>query len=593
MSAPTIDRPARAGVHSRAAAWGWLGGATAAYTVASLVLLHGVLGDLDDRAPLHGTGDIAQMTWFQSWTAWAIEHAHDPFVSHAINAPHGVNLMWNTAMPLAGAIMAPATLAFGPLTTVNLLFILGPITTALTARWWLTRHVDSEFARLAGGAIVGFGPFVAAHLGGHLNFTVLTLVPVILRLGEDVLWREPGRRLPAVLLGFSLAGQALLSEEVLLLVVGGGIVMWLAAVVCVPAIRHWPSTDVMRGCAFAVLMAGVVLAWPLTVQLLGPDRTHGVDTARYFAQPRDLVIPSTHELFGVPAETQVLIARGTNPFEDAVYLGVPALVLLAFTLAVCRRQHWVRAGALATLVFVLLSFGSGTHGALWTGFAHPLAAVLAPPVLSSIVPQRFGLLLDLLAAWWVAHLVDYGTARLRSVRRSHGPAINWLAPLATLALVAVVLVSWVPATPNGQANVGVPTFFTSAQSHLLRNGSRVILLPAPDQPNDAAMLDQADAHLRFSMLGSYAISPNTSGVMASHASADPLTAAAREPAATVRREAAAIRGRVKATGVTAVLLVPGPGTGGLLSVVRAVYGSPTEQIGGVEVWQLNTRRIGQ
>jgi len=182
----SLDRPVVSRTRTGIAAWAWTAGTTAAYSIASLVLFHGVLGDLDDRAPLNGSGDVAQMAWFQSWTAWAIAHVHDPFVSYAINAPHGVNLMWNTAMPLAGAVMAPITLAFGPLTTVNVLFILGPITTALTARWWLGRHVESELARSVGGAVVGFGPFVAAHLGGHLNFTVLTLVPVLLRLSEDV-----------------------------------------------------------------------------------------------------------------------------------------------------------------------------------------------------------------------------------------------------------------------------------------------------------------------------------------------------------------------------------------------------------------------
>jgi hypothetical protein len=490
-------------------------------------------------------------------------------------------------MPLAGAVMAPITLAFGPLTTVNVLFILGPITTALTARWWLGRHVESELARSVGGAVVGFGPFVAAHLGGHLNFTVLTLVPVLLRLGEDVFWRAPRRRRPAILLGLAIAGQALLSEEVLLLVIGGVIVMWLAAVTCVPSVRHWPSAVVAQGFGLTVVVAGVFLAWPLAIQLLGPDRARGVDTARYFAQPRDLVIPSTHEFFGTSAETQTLVARGSNPFEDAVYLGVPALLLLVLTVAVYRRQRWLWAGVLAGIVFVLFSFGSGAHGAIWTGIAHPFAPLLAPPVLSSLVPQRFGLLLDVLAAWWIAHLIDSGLARLASLRAARDRVPRWLVPVATLALVSIVLVSWVPAPPVAQTNAHVPAFFTSTENHLLRNGSRVILLPAPDQSDDAAMLDQADTHLRFSMLGSYAISIDANGKLSSHASADPLTVAASQPAATVHHEAAAIRQRVKAAGVTAIVLVPGPGTGGLLSVVRAVYGSPTNTVGGVYVWQLD------
>jgi hypothetical protein len=92
---PKPDRPVVLRTRSGIAAWAWTAGTTAAYTIASLVLFHGVLGDLDDRAPLNGSGDVAQTAWFQSWTASAIAHLHDPFVSYVINAPHGVNLMWN------------------------------------------------------------------------------------------------------------------------------------------------------------------------------------------------------------------------------------------------------------------------------------------------------------------------------------------------------------------------------------------------------------------------------------------------------------------------------------------------------------------
>ena len=378
-----------------------------------------------------------------------------------------------------------------------------------------------------------------------------------------------------------------MSEEVLLLVIGGAVVIWLAAVTCVPRVRHGPSAVAARGLGLTAVVAGAVLAWPLAIQVLGPDRSSGVDTTRYFAQPRDLVIPSTHEFFGTSTESQALVARGSNPFEDAVYLGVPALLLLVLTVAGYRRQRWLWAGVLAGIVFVLFSFGSGAHGAIWTGIAHPFAPLLAPPVLSSIVPQRFGLLLDLLAAWWVAHLVDTGLARLASLRAIRDRMAHWLVPVATLALVAIVVASWVPAPPVAQTNAHVPAFFTSTENHLLRNGSRVILLPAPDQSDDAAMLDQADTHLRFSMLGSYAISIDAKGKMSSHASADPLTVAASQPAVTVYHEAVAIRQRIKTSGVTAIVLVPGPGTGGLLSVVRAVYGSPTNTVGGVYVWQLN------
>jgi hypothetical protein len=369
----------------------------------------------------------------------------------------------------------------------------------------------------------------------------------------------------------------LLSEEVLLLLAVGAVVLLGATLVCVPSAQHLPSRAAVHGMAMSAAVGAAVLAWPLGVQLLGPDRVHGVNTSRYFARFRDFVVPSDHELFGSSAQTQHLIARGSNPFEDAVYLGLPALALLIVTVVIyCRsRRAWV--GLLSGVVISLLALGSGAHGALWTGLSHPFAPLLAPPVLSSIVPQRLGLLLDLLAAFWLARLTDDAMRRFA--------ARQVMAAGAVLAGVALVLVSWVPAPPASQVDAGVPAFFSSDVARVLPAGSRVILLPAPTQADDSAVLYQAVAHMRFSMLGSYAISIDSTGEMASHASPDPLTAASSETATEVKAAATSIRRQIAADGVTAVLLVPVASTARLLTTVRAVFGEP-HHVGGVDVWRV-------
>jgi hypothetical protein len=156
------------------------------------------------------------------------------------------------------------------------------------------------------------------------------------------------------------------------------------------------------------------------------------------------------------AQTQHLIARGSNPFEDAVYVGLPALALLIVS-------AWI--GLLSGVLISLLALGSGAHGAFWTGLSHLFAPLLALPVASSIVPQRFGLLLDLLAAFWLARLTD------DAVRRFATRQV--LAAGAVLAGVALVLVSWVPAPPADQVTWEASTFGTSVDGHdaVLRPGS--------------------------------------------------------------------------------------------------------------------------
>ena len=54
--------------------------------------------------------DVDQATWFMRYTATAVGHFQLPaLMTTAMNAPHGVNLMWNTSLLLPGVVVAPVT----------------------------------------------------------------------------------------------------------------------------------------------------------------------------------------------------------------------------------------------------------------------------------------------------------------------------------------------------------------------------------------------------------------------------------------------------------------------------------------------------
>ena len=54
--------------------------------------------------------DVDQATWFLRYAAHAIEHFRLPALSTmAMNAPHSVNLMWNTSLLLPGIVVTPVT----------------------------------------------------------------------------------------------------------------------------------------------------------------------------------------------------------------------------------------------------------------------------------------------------------------------------------------------------------------------------------------------------------------------------------------------------------------------------------------------------
>jgi hypothetical protein len=67
-----------------------------------------------------GAGDGSIFIWFLRWSAYAIEHGENPFVTTWLNAPDGVSVLWNTSLVLPGVLLAPLTLALGPVFTFNL-----------------------------------------------------------------------------------------------------------------------------------------------------------------------------------------------------------------------------------------------------------------------------------------------------------------------------------------------------------------------------------------------------------------------------------------------------------------------------------------
>jgi hypothetical protein len=61
----------------------------------------------DPQHGLIGGADGVAYAWYLEWVHQGIVHGHNPFVSVALNAPTGVNLMWNTSIILLGFVAFP------------------------------------------------------------------------------------------------------------------------------------------------------------------------------------------------------------------------------------------------------------------------------------------------------------------------------------------------------------------------------------------------------------------------------------------------------------------------------------------------------
>jgi hypothetical protein len=100
--------------------------------LAVAILARGVLAAPASRAVGDPGSDKTIFMWAFVWWPYALRHGHDPFVSHAVWVPDGIDLSWVTAVPGPSLLASPLTWAAGPVVTYNVLAVLAPALAAWT-----------------------------------------------------------------------------------------------------------------------------------------------------------------------------------------------------------------------------------------------------------------------------------------------------------------------------------------------------------------------------------------------------------------------------------------------------------------------------
>ncbi|MGD0377288.1 MAG: hypothetical protein ABSB01_22220, partial [Streptosporangiaceae bacterium] len=112
------------------------------------------------RGLLPATRDVASYVWDLQWTAHQIIHLGNPWFTTQMAAPAGIQLGFDTTMPLVGLVMTPVTLAFGPSAAFTLLTIVAPGLACYVmyraARLWLAGP-----GAIAAGALFGLSSMLA------------------------------------------------------------------------------------------------------------------------------------------------------------------------------------------------------------------------------------------------------------------------------------------------------------------------------------------------------------------------------------------------------------------------------------------------
>ena len=209
-------------------------------------------------------GDVSSYVWALWWMAHQVSHLGNPFITQYMAAPVGIQLGFDTLMPLPGLIMTPVTLLWGPAASFAVLTIITPgllcYVTYRAARLWL-----GQPGAIAAGALFGLSTMLTWQNIYHLNISIGTIfLPLTLEAAVR-LRRNPGAR-QGIVLGLVLGASVLTNQESAVLAVLlaiGVLVPWLIRLAVVrPGLRGITpqARTLLLGSVVAVVVASPQLA---------------------------------------------------------------------------------------------------------------------------------------------------------------------------------------------------------------------------------------------------------------------------------------------------------------------------------------------
>jgi len=432
-----------------------------------------------------GVGEDPQIfIWSFAWWPHAILHGLNPFVTHAIWSPDGVNLTWATSVPGLALLFAPLTLTLGPFAAYNVAAVLMPALAAWTA-FLLCRRLTGRFwPSLFGGYLFGFSSYLIGHEEGHMHATSVFLIPIVALLGVRSLQGDLTRRGLATRLAPVFAGQILFSTEVAFTLA--------VAIASAFGVAYWQlkrHRERLRGivapAAWAAAGAALLVSPFLYFAVTGVETTSINSPEDFPADLLNLVVPTKLALVGAGWAGHIADVFPGNNSERGAYLGVPFLVMLALFL----RTRWSRPSARALAV----TFAVATVAALGpTLVVHgerivplPSRLVASLPFFNNVLPGRLTVYAALAAAMIGAIWTSTSTSRRLRLA------------LPMLSVIAIAPNPWSGAFSESYA---VPRFFTDPMYRsCLKPGERI--LPLPIGSNGIPMLWQVAADFRFDMAG--------------------------------------------------------------------------------------------
>jgi hypothetical protein len=477
-------------------------------------------------------GDVSSYVWDLWWVAHQVTHLGNPFLTHDMAAPVGVQLGFDTLIPLLGLVMTPVTLALGPSASLSLLTIVVPGLASYTmyraARLWLR----SQTGAIAAGALFGLSSMLDWQDWYHLQISAgVVLLPVTL---EAAVWlrrstvstpgatppdpppppaspspfmagkptlaagtafgrlstpeaTRPGSSTPgattpgsirrqAVILGLVLGASVLINQEMAIMC------LILAALVLLPWLLGTPALLLarLRPLALGALVAAV-LASPQLIAMGQQIAAGGaavsphllaLSDANYGTALTGLFAPSPRAAtFGLP------VPSANGPVGEGMPgYGVLLTVLAAGGLAAAwrRRSAWGLAGL--WLGCAALALGVKLYVG-WHGYL-PLRATLHGVPVSQLMPYTWLIRIPGMAAFRdAARLALLG---LTGAALLAGSAVDWLRDHARPLIAGVAALGILEAGWSGSPGPGaMPTALPALDRPIAADRSGSVVLDVP------------------------------------------------------------------------------------------------------------------
>jgi hypothetical protein len=459
--------------------------------------------------------DVNQATWFIRYTATAVQHFRLPaLITTAMNAPHGVNLMWNTSLLLPGIVVSPITATFGPQVSLTFLLAIGFAGSAASMYYVLRYWQAGPLAAALGGALYGFSPALIDSGIGHYSLVLAMLPPLIL---DRVLRLVTERGSPVrngLWLGLLVAGQFFIAEEGLVDTVIAAVVLLVVLAACRPREIRSRIRPLVVGLASGGVLALVLCARGLWVQFHGVRAGSAAATVIINYQGRQtnlgtlpyaFINPSSQELLHTTATGKIANLYPQPVPEYLAYLGVPLIILLLVAIVYFWNYLPIRVAGLTCVILEWLGMGaapmrSGTF--TLPRFLLPWGALQHLPVIGGMVPDRLCILADAAAAVVLAFALD----RARTV----GPFARWRRGGLIAAGIAIVALLPIVPTPYLTEFTGRPPGGWSATFDALhlRPDARVLIVPYPYSATSQVLRWQAVSGWPHTMIGGDFIAPN-------------------------------------------------------------------------------------